>query len=134
MCAPADSWTLPSHLFLVSAWSAPYTDAQDPMSCSSNLGLGDQAKAQRGEQVALWAWTDTTWLLHRAGVSWVYYVGYDTCFIEPSPHATGQYTAAFQNALPGFTTVRQNHQLRNIQGQSNHSRRPSLGPCPPCRG
>jgi phospholipase C len=47
-------------------------------------------------------------------------VGDDRCFIDPCPHATGQYSAAFQNALPGFTTVRQNHQLRNIQGLSNH--------------
>src|SRR3990170_6254544 len=39
MFAPTDSWTLPSHLFLVSAWSAFCTNPQDPMSCSSNLDL-----------------------------------------------------------------------------------------------
>jgi phospholipase C len=39
MFAPADSWTLPAHLFLVSAWSASCTDPQDPMSCRSDLGL-----------------------------------------------------------------------------------------------
>jgi phospholipase C len=120
MFAPADSWTLPSHLFLVSAWSAACTSPYDPMSCSSDLGLGDQAKIERGGQVPMWAWTDITWLLNRAGVSWSYYVGQDTCFIDPCPHASGKYTPSFQNPLPGFTTVRQNHQLRNIRPHTEY--------------
>src|SRR4029453_6783479 len=33
MFAPTDSWTLPSPLFLVSAWSAACPDRNDPMSC-----------------------------------------------------------------------------------------------------
>jgi phospholipase C len=37
--APADSWTLPAHLFLVSAWAARCADPLDPMSCASNLGM-----------------------------------------------------------------------------------------------
>ncbi len=130
MFAPADSWTLPSHLFLISAWAASCTDPHDPMSCSSDLGLGDQAAIQRGGQEDMWAWTDITWLLHRAGVSWAYYVGDDTCFIDPCPHAGGQYTPAFQNPLPGFTTVRQNHQLRNVTGQSQYFEAAAAGTLP----
>ena len=49
MFAPADSWTLPAHLFLVSAWAAHCTDPHDPMSCVSNLdlvrGVPDDARA-----------------------------------------------------------------------------------------
>ena len=78
MFAPADSWTLPAHLYLVSAWAASCTSPYDPMSCTSNLELRDQAKIQRGGQVPMWAWTDITWLLDRADVSWAYYVGEDT--------------------------------------------------------
>ena len=36
MFAPTDSWTLPAHLFLISAWSATCSDLDDPMSCSSD--------------------------------------------------------------------------------------------------
>ncbi|MGH2652057.1 MAG: alkaline phosphatase family protein, partial [Actinomycetota bacterium] len=32
MFAPADSWTLPAHLYLVSAWAASCTSPYDPMS------------------------------------------------------------------------------------------------------
>jgi phospholipase C len=130
MFAPADSWTLPSHLFLVSAWAASCTNPYHPMSCTSNLSLIDQSKIQRGGQEDLWAWTDITWLLHRAGVTWAYYIGDDTCFIDPCPHASGQYTPAFMNPLPGFTTVRRNHQLRNVVGQSKYFQAAAAGTLP----
>jgi phospholipase C len=55
MFAPADSWTLPSHLFLVSAWAASCTHARDPMSCSSNLELADEATVQRAH------WDNPIW-------------------------------------------------------------------------
>ncbi len=48
--APADSWTLPAHLFLVSAWAAHCTDPHDPMSCSSDLSLAAEAAAQRAKE------------------------------------------------------------------------------------
>jgi phospholipase C len=130
MFAPADSWTLPAHLYLVSAWAASCTSPYDPMSCTSNLELRDQAKIQRGGQVPMWAWTDITWLLDRADVSWAYYVGEDTCFLDPCPPARGKYTPAFQNPLPGFTTVRQNHQLRNIRSHSDYFASAAAGTLP----
>jgi phospholipase C len=122
MFAPADSWTLPAHLFLVSAWAAECDDPRDPMSCSSNLELAEENEIQHAhEDRPIWAWTDITYLLHEAGVSWAYYVGDDTCFYDPCPSdKTGQRTMSQQSPLPWFTTVRQNHQVRNIRPHSDY--------------
>jgi phospholipase C len=119
--APADSWTLPAHLFLVSAWAAHCTDPRDPMSCSSDLELREEHEAMRArERGPLFAWTDITYLLHEQGVSWAYYVGNDTCAFECTnsrgvERSVAQRTVAHQNPLPWFTTVRENHQLGNIR-------------------
>jgi phospholipase C len=120
MFAPADSWTLPAHLFLISAWAAHCEDPRDPMSCVSDLELSDEAQIQRShEDVPIWAWTDITYLLHEAGVSWSYYVGDDTCFFDPCPDdRTGERTVSQQNPLPWFATIRETHQMRRIQGHT----------------
>jgi phospholipase C len=85
MFASADSWTLPSHLFLISGWSAYCPDPSDPMSCRSNLSL--KAPAQRWDygDDPIYAWTDITWLLDANHISWRYYIGRDTCWEPPCP-------------------------------------------------
>ncbi|HLA92391.1 MAG TPA: alkaline phosphatase family protein [Actinomycetota bacterium] len=119
MFAPADSWTLPAHLFLVSAWAARCANANDPMSCSSNLELAEEAQIQRsGQDVPIWAWTDITYLLHENGISWGYYIGDDTCIFEPCGPKGEQRTVAQQNPLPWFTTLRETGQLDRIMGHS----------------
>ena len=70
MFEPTSSWTLPSHLYLVSEWSAKCSTAGDPMSCQTDIELSDPAP-QEGPDLA---WTDLTWLLHKAGITWAYYV------------------------------------------------------------
>jgi phospholipase C len=116
MFAPADSWTLPAHLFLVSAWAARCSNAHDPMSCVSNLELVDEFQAMKsGEDVPIWAWTDITYLLHENGVEWGYYIGDDTCVFEPCPADTDQHTVPHQNPLPWFTTIRETGQMDRIQ-------------------
>ena len=122
MFAPADSWTLPAHLYLVSAWAAQCEDPLDPMSCSSDLGQRDEADIQKArEDVPLWAYTDITYLLHERGVSWAYFVGENTCIFDPCPEEnTGRYTVTNQNPLPWFTTVRQNDQVRNVRGHDEY--------------
>jgi phospholipase C len=117
--APADSWTLPAHLFLVSAWSARCSDPHDPMSCRSDLGLGDLVDQQRrGAHPPLYAWTDITYLLTSQGVSWAYYVGNDTCLSEEEECARlgdGRGTPPPQNPLPSFTTVHEQGTHDRIQ-------------------
>jgi phospholipase C len=107
--APADSWTLPSHLYLVSAWAARCRNAHDPMSCTSDLQQSGVLDHQRhGEHPAIYAWTPITYLLTGSGVSWAYYVGNDTCLDPIQPCARlgdGAGTPPAQNPLPAFTTT-----------------------------
>jgi phospholipase C len=132
MFAPADSWTLPAHLYLVSAWAASCGNPHDPMSCVSNLDLGTEFAAQRERQdVPIWAWTDITYLLHENGVSWSYYVGDDTCFFDPCQRGRGrQHTVSQQNPLPWFTDIRETGQMDRIQTHSQFYKAAAAGNLP----
>jgi phospholipase C len=131
MFAPADSWTLPAHLFLVSAWAARCSDARDPMSCVSNLELVEEFQTMRSrEDVPIWAWTDITYLLWEQGVEWAYYVGDDTCFFDPCPDQGGRRTVSQQNPLPWFTTIRETGQMDRIQGHARFYKAAANGTLP----
>jgi phospholipase C len=122
MFAPADSWTLPAHLFLVSGWAARCQNPRDPLSCVSDLDLADELAVMRAHRdVPVWAWTDITYMLHEQDVSWAYYVGDDTCLFERCrPDETARRTVVHQTPLPWFTTVRRNHQVGNVRGHSEY--------------
>jgi phospholipase C len=132
MFAPSDSWTLPSHLFLVSGWAASCEDPRDPMSCTSNLELSAEANIQRQhEDKPVWAWTDITYLLHENDVSWSYFVGDDTCFFDPCPtNKMGERTVAQLNPLPWFQRVRGNGQVGNVRGHSAYYEEAADGTLP----
>ena len=106
MFAPVDSWTLPAHLFLVSAWSAACSNPADPMSCQTDINLSQAAKRWDYGEKPLYAWTDVTWLLDEQDVSWRYYVGNDTCDQPPCPDTGRRFygTSYNRNPLPGFTS------------------------------
>ena len=99
MFEPNASWSLPSHLFLVSEWSAYCTEEDNPASCVNALQTrpaerpqntpavsGGQAGPKNGTTTSkrgvvkyggnqpIYAWTDLTYLLHKDHVSWGYYV------------------------------------------------------------
>jgi phospholipase C len=123
--APADSWTLPAHLFLVSGWAASCSDPRDPMTCESDLELpGVLDRQRRGRHPAIYAWTDITYLLTEGGVSWAYYVGDDTCLDpdEPCPRLgkQRQRTPPSQNPLPSFTTVHEQRTHGNIRTHTDY--------------
>src|SRR4051812_24933930 len=123
MFAPADSWTLPAHLFLVSGWSASCTNPLNPMSCQSDLLAHRQQRVIASiPDEAVFGWTDITYLLHKAGVSWAYFVGDDTCLPRRGPCSRGRglKTQTSQMPLAWFTTVRHDYQLRNIKGESKY--------------
>ncbi len=135
MFAPADSWTLPAHLFLVSAWSASCSDPHDPMSCRSDLDLEGVVDRQRhGEHPAIYAWTPITYLLTEAGVSWAYYVGEDTCLdpADPCPRLGDgrRGTPPAQNPLPSFTTTQEQGDLGRIRRHSDLFREIADGTLP----
>jgi phospholipase C len=131
MFAPTDSWTLPSHLYLVSGWSARCSKPKDGRSCRSNLRKPTEWWALPEGAPAPYAWADITWLLGRAGVSWRYYIGADSCTTWPcSPEKTPTQTIPLQNPLPGFADVHVSHQLRNVAPQADYFSAASSGSLP----
>src|SRR5207237_6149157 len=85
MFEPNASWSLPAHLFMVSAWSAKCTSS-DPMSCKTEDHLppappaGSMLRINHDRKKGILttpephsAWTDLTYLLHQPQVSWAYY-------------------------------------------------------------
>src|SRR5207302_10263458 len=75
MFEPNLSWSLPEHLYAVSAWSARCAVPGNPMSCTSALqNPATPPDFNKQGTIPDYAWTDLTYLLHRHGVSWGYYV------------------------------------------------------------
>jgi phospholipase C len=124
---PNASWSLPQHLFLLSGWSAICTSPTNPFSCTNalqNPGFQDTNPQDLliGPQPNF-SWTDLTYLLHKFGVSWGYYVeqglqpdcedGQARCPNAPQQSAA---TPGIWNPLPDFETVREDRQVGNIQG------------------
>jgi phospholipase C len=88
------------------------------------LGNGGDEAARLG----LYSWTDLTYLLHKANVSWSYYVQSGVqpdCDDNPdqtaagcAPVAQGAKTPSIWNPLPDFTDVKQDGQLGDIKNLS----------------
>jgi len=128
MFEPSASWSLPAHLFMVSEWSARCKTHQ-PASCTNALdnpgprpGTPDPTHVVPGPQSPIFAWTDLTYLLHRKGISWRYYVtaGYEPDCTDPAnlsciPVRQNPRTAGVWNPLPYFDTVRHDGETGNIQ-------------------
>ncbi len=118
------SWSLPAHLYLVSAWSARCPRRGAPMRCRTaveNPGAPPGEPQNPTAAVPHYDWTDLTYLLHRYHVSWRYYVhrgGEPDCrtgtmFCKTIPQDAD--TPGIWNPLPWFTTVAQDHQLTDIR-------------------
>jgi phospholipase C len=114
------SWSLPEHNALVSGWSAEckFTD-NNPLNCTSSLEPPRPTKANN-------AWTDVTYLLNKASVSWRYYIfeGQEPdCQSDEevvcSPRTQGPKTSGIWNPLVNFADVKQDGQLGNIQSINN---------------
>jgi phospholipase C len=110
---PNASWSLPEHLFMVSEWSARCSTPGKPGSCVN--ALQDPGPSN-------YAWTDLTYLLHKNGVSWGYYVVTGTepdCenddAVSCGPVRQSAATPGIWNPLPSFETVREDGQQGNIQ-------------------
>ncbi|HEX4491893.1 MAG TPA: alkaline phosphatase family protein [Acidimicrobiia bacterium] len=119
----AVTWSRPAHLDLLSGWSALCYKAGDPMSCRNESNF--VSKSPTGGRTD-YAWTDITYLLYRANVSWSYYVfkGQEPDCNNPSaincvPRPQDRKTPSFWNPLPAFDTVKTDKQLTNIQSVSD---------------
>jgi phospholipase C len=110
-------WSLPSHLAMVSGWSASCASPTDPLSCRSFDGW----KQPHHHGAIRFPWTDLTYLLARNGVTWRY-------FIEPglqpdcadgdmkcAARVQNSHTPSIWNPLPRFLDVHADHQAVNVQ-------------------
>jgi len=133
MFEPNASWSLPAHLFTVSGWSARCSSG-DPMSCTNELQTPGgtafllQESRPRGTTLTppIFSWTDLTYLLHNANVSWGYYLDQgaepdcdddDAMYCEAKPQRVD--VPGIWNPLPFFETVQQDNQLGNVQPVEN---------------
>lgn len=143
MFEPIHSWSLPSHLWLLSDWAArcrtkdPYTctNMNGPIHKPPNGWVGDGKHPLARNPI--YAWTDLTYLLHKNHISWGYYVAPGT---EPdcadgdatscAPVKQGPDTPGIWNPLPNFTDVRADHQLSDIAPTSKFLRQARTGHLP----
>jgi phospholipase C len=117
MFAPSTAGSLPEHLFVVSAWSAKCAQAGDAASCTN--ALDDPA----GITVAQpdYAWTDLTYLLYKANISWGYYLSEGTqpdCADDQllcPEKGQSRKVPSIWNPLPAFDTVIQDGQIAQVQ-------------------
>ncbi len=127
MFASSASWSLPEHLYTVSAWSAVCSkeEPENPFACATSLSPVTPAKdwphpLEPGR--TQYPWTDITYLLHRAGVSWRYYIHEGS---EPDCQDDEETscekvklnakTPGIWNPLPDFTDVKADGQLGNVE-------------------
>jgi phospholipase C len=134
MFEPVSSWSLPSHLYEVSEWSASCTNPYDAFSCHGAIqwpnpdwvtGSTSDINGPSDDEEH-YAWTDMTYLLHKQNVSWGYYVmqgsqpdcGDDSAMSCP-PIEQAATTPGIWNPLPDFTDVSADGQLSNIKPLSD---------------
>jgi phospholipase C len=134
MFEPNSSWSLPAHLFMVSEWSAVCKDPYDASSCRNQLQRPSYPEGNSPH----YAWTDLTYLLHRNGIAWRYYVLKGTepdCELDSAmtcaPVPQAHQSPGIWNPLPWFTDVRQDNQLANVQSLSGFYAAAKRGTLPP---
>jgi phospholipase C len=135
MFEPVTSYSLPDHLYMVSAWSATCSPLDAGMNCHTDLvdpgGGGGKGLKPPGADAAAYpwppeyAWTDITFLLHKNGVSWKYYVAGGK---EPDCYNGAMFCDAgsqnytkpsYWNVLPWFDDVTADGELGNIVDTSS---------------
>jgi phospholipase C len=118
MFQPNASWSFPQHLYMVSGWSAKCATPNDPSTCTTNLDAPGNGLAAGPTNE--YAWTDVTYLLHKAGVSWKYYLGEGDdphCGGDPDDCQPMNITAnvpSIWNVLPEFDTVKSDGETGNV--------------------
>ena len=138
MFEPIASYSFPSHLFMVSAWSAKAAKPDDPMSCVSELDPPNRTE----DNPTPFTWTDVTYLLHNAGVSWACYLDQGASLNDEDdnmdehdnitpPREDRRRVSILWNILPGFVTVHQDSQMENVQPIANFFRAAKEGTLPP---
>jgi phospholipase C len=141
MFEPDATWSLPAHLFAVSEWSAR-CKSHDPMSCVNRLDNPALPPDYRRygappPHAPVYAWTDLTYLLHQAGISWGYYVKTGSepdCEDDEEENCAAvtqnAKTPGVWNPLPFFDTVHEDGEIGNIQPVENFYQQAANGTLP----
>jgi len=125
MFSPTIAWSLPSHLYMVSGWSAACSRRGDSTSCRGAVDYPAFPPGFLGTtQAPDYAWTDLTYLLDKQRVSWGYYIFARTAgctrYLFSCPRYTRRATTpGIWNPLPYFDTVHQDKQGGNVQDIAN---------------
>jgi phospholipase C len=113
------SWSFPQHLYMLSGWSALCTTAGNPMSCSTNIdapGIPGQVAGPKND----YPWTDVTYLLHKASITWKQYLGEGPdphCGNDPEdcqPTMISATVPSIWNVVPEFDTVKADGETGNV--------------------
>jgi phospholipase C len=119
MFQPNASWSFPQHLYMVSGWSARCSVADDPMTCVTEIERPGKKGVDAGPENE-YPWTDVTFLLHKAGVSWKYYLGEGNdphCGGDPDdcqPVNIKANVPSIWNVLPEFDSVKAAGETGNV--------------------
>ncbi|HLJ60758.1 MAG TPA: alkaline phosphatase family protein [bacterium] len=99
-----------------------------PLSSADRQQLRSAAQAQRTARTGPYPWTDLTYLLHKNGISWAYYVQkgiQPDCDGNPqettagcTPRPQSAATPSIWNPLPSFEDVKEDGQLANVKDLS----------------
>jgi len=139
MFEPAASWSLPSHLFMVSEWSARCATLGRPASCTNALespAPGGVAGPELGYPAVHYDWTDLTYLMHARRVSWGYYLDQgsqpdcDDDAMTCAPKAQRTAVPSIWNPLPSFTDVHTDQQTSNVRDISTFTAAARAGRLP----
>jgi phospholipase C len=125
-------WSVPSHLAMVSGWSAACTSPIDPLSCRSFDGWNQPRHAG----AIRYPWTDLTYLLAQHGVTWRYFVQpgqQPDCAdgdMQCKARVQNSHTPSIWNPLPHFLDVHTDHQAVNVQPSADFFRDAKSGTLP----
>ena len=126
MFEPVASYSLPSHLYMVSGWSATCSSAS-PMSCSTVI---TKPRQRSPANPTPFAWTDITYLLQKYGVTWGYYLDHGAETPKSLGGIKGVGVPPIWNVMPGFVDVHNDHQVNNVQDLSNFVTQAKTGTLP----
>ncbi len=121
------SWSLPSHLYLTSLWSAHCSKHNRPKTCRNAVNSPGYPPGWVGTtKRPVYAWTDLTYLLHKHHVKWRYYMwkGFEPlcesdATLSCTPQTNGPQTPSIWYPLKWFDTVRNDHQGNNVESISH---------------
>ena len=135
------SWSLPAHLDMVSGWSASCPGKNVPIRCHTDLvrpaDVSGKGYRTHPFEWFPYDWTDLTYLLHKANVSWRYYVaqgGQPDCADAQMFCSTQWQAANTPGHLEPAPGVRNGARRWSGWRTSNHRRTTSVTRRPePCR-